>query len=111
MNQDEFKSKVEEYAHVKIIKPVIKNFNPGDHVRVTYEGKDLIFDKTFNPSLGFTILRLKDQVKLCRLNCGLSVVNQKIQFKLKKDVDNNNHWWSICNSCSAKRVISSKDLD
>lgn len=102
MEKNEFRKLVEQVAEIKDCKPSKSpNHRPaieyitevdedGEEYQVPVEIKD-------NPTLGFKLIKVKDQHKSCELGCGKIVTNQVIEKRLVSTPTK--HWRTRCRNC------------
>lgn len=102
MDKNELRKKLEQVAELKDRKPsrspnhrlaieyITEIDDEGEEYQIPVEIKD-------NPTLGYEIVRLKDQHKLCELGCGEITTNQVIE--LRHAVTPKKHWRTRCKTC------------
>lgn len=111
MDKNELKQRIQEVAIIKEKKPT----KSPTHNRLAKEvvievdddGEEYEVEReiTENPTLGFELVALKDQHRVCELGCGNIVSNQKIEKRLTHYPEP--HWRTRCVNCT--RYISPLD--
>ena len=101
MDKKKFKKFVEEVAVIKERKPVksptIRLDNDAyDYVRHGDEWVEVTAQE--NPTLGFSLVKLKDRNALCELGCGKIVTNQIVEKRLCFTPEA--HWRTRCANCA-----------
>jgi len=100
MKKELFKSFIEQVAEIKELTPkkdpnIRQSEELEDQVRVGDEWIPLT--NKSNPTLGFKVVKLKEQHRLCELGCGDIVSNQVIERRLAHTPQK--HWRTRCNNC------------
>jgi hypothetical protein len=107
MNKDEFRARLEQVAELKDRKP-IKSANHRAAIEYITEvdefGEEyqMPVEITDNPTLGFDLVKIKDQHRSCELGCGDIIPNQIIEQRYCETPLP--HWRTRCNTC--KRYVS-----
>jgi hypothetical protein len=102
MDKKEFRARLEQVAVLKDRKPIksashrsaIEYITEVDELGEEYQVPVVI---TENPTLGFELVRLKDQNRLCELGCEKTVPNQIIERRLVTTPVK--HWRTRCKTC------------
>jgi hypothetical protein len=108
MDKNELKQRIEQVAVIKDLSPkkdptIRLNDGVDECVRA---GDDWVeINSKYNPTLGFEFIKLKEQHRLCELNCGDIVSNQVIEKRLCTSPET--HWRTRCANC--KRYVSPED--
>ena len=102
MDKKEFRAKLEQVAELKDIKPArTANYRPAIEyiTEVDEDGEEyqVPVEVTENPTLGFDLVKLKDQHRVCELGCGEVVTNQVIERRLATTPKK--HWRTRCKNC------------
>ena len=98
-----FKEQLEQLAEIRDRKPVR---NSGQRPAIEYiteidefgEEYSVPVEIKHNDTLGFELVKLRDQHKICELGCGDVVTNQVIQKRLCSSPKP--HWRTRCDNCS-----------
>lgn len=102
MDKNELRQRLEQVAELKDRAPVrspnhrlaieyiTEIDDQGEEYQVPVEIKD-------NPTLGYELVRLKDQHRLCELGCGEITTNQVIE--IRRAVTPQKHWRTRCKTC------------
>ncbi|CAB4154445.1 hypothetical protein UFOVP647_2 [uncultured Caudovirales phage] len=101
MNQNEFKQRIKEIAEIKELKPATSpniRLDETDENDVRIGNQWTTINKEVNPTLGFKLLKLKDQYRACDLGCGEVIANQVIERRLTFSPQK--HWRTRCATCS-----------
>lgn len=99
MDPKEYRLRLEQLCELRDNKPAR---NAGERVNdesteVVIDGHKVVIDQKHNPTLGFDLVKLKSQYKICELGCGQIVENQKIERRLCQIPQR--HWRTRCSSC------------
>lgn len=107
MDKHELKQRIQEVAIIKELKPT----KSPQHNRLAKEivteldedGNEIEVERevTENPTLGFELVALKEQHRLCELGCGNVVSNQVIETRLLQMPEK--HWRTKCVNCGLHR--------
>jgi hypothetical protein len=107
----EIKEFIQQYAEVKILKPVSDpniRVDPDNEETVVYNGELIRLTANENPTLGFKFIKLKDKFGICEMGCGEVIVNQLIERRLvftpKK------HWRTRCATCNKYKSPDGKTI-
>jgi len=100
MNKHELKQRIAAVAEIKELKPVT-----AAHIRLDETHTNDVkvgnhwttITKDINPTLGFKLLKLKDQFRSCELACGEVIANQVIEKRLVFTPEK--HWRTRCATC------------
>lgn len=93
----EFLTSVAEVAEVKPTKnPSIRQSDDFDDL-VRFENNMINISFEDNPTLGFKLVKLKENIKPCELGCGDIVTDQKIEKRLS--ITPRPHWKTKCMNC------------
>lgn len=92
MKNDEFRAKIEEFAHTEDYKVADVNVRSKKQ-----EEQGEIFPPGENPTLGFRVKKLKNQNRLCEMGCNEIVDSQVIEYRL--GYSPKRHWKVRCNNC------------
>ena len=102
MDKKELKQWLEQVAEIKDRKPsksashrpaveyITEVDEEGEEYQVAVEVKD-------NPTLGYELVKVKDQHRLCELGCGEIVTNQVIELRHAQTPKS--HWRTRCKNC------------
>jgi len=102
MDPKELRQKLEQVAELKDRKPLRSaNHRPaieyitevdedGEEYQIPVEIKD-------NPTLGYELVKVKEQHRLCELGCGEVVTNQIIELRFVRTPQP--HWRTRCRNC------------
>ena len=103
MDKHILKEWIKTVAEIKDIKP---SRSP-QHTRLAVEiltevdelGEEhtIVREVTENPTLGFQLVKIKDQHKLCEIGCGDIVTNQVVEKRLCFNPEK--HWRTRCATC------------
>ena len=104
MDKNEFRARLEAVAVIKDKKPprspnsrpAIEYITEIDELGEEYQRAVEIKD---NPTLGFELIKLKEQHRLCELGCGDVVTNQVIERRHCESPKP--HWRTRCGACNA----------
>jgi hypothetical protein len=100
MDKHELKQKIAQVAEIKELKPVTAAHIRLDetHVNDVKVGDSwTTITKDVNPTLGFKLLKLKEQFRACELGCGEVIANQVIEKRLVFTPEK--HWRTRCATC------------
>ena len=102
MDKEQLRKRLEEVAVLKDNKPArTANYRPAIEyiTEVDEDGEEyqVPVQITENPTLGFELVKLKDQHKLCELGCGEIVTNQIIEKRF--GATPKSHWKTRCKNC------------
>jgi len=97
MENNELKQFVESVAEIKTITPKREGSVIGEPEIVIRNGKVIELGDDENPTLGFKLIKLKDQIKACELGCGQTVKNQIIEKRMAFHPEA--HWRTYCKQC------------
>lgn len=103
MDKQQFKQFVESVAEIKELKPTKtpsirqSDDDEASEVRIGHELVNINMD--VNPTLGFKLIRIKEQYRACDLGCGNQVANQVIEKKWHSYPKA--HWRTNCTNCRA----------
>jgi len=100
MDKKEFRDWLETVAVVKDLAPVKDpNIRSDDAAvdQVRFEDEWVTVTTKENPSLGFKMIKLKEQHRSCELGCGDIVPNQVIEQRFCSTPVA--HWRTRCNAC------------
>ena len=103
MDNNILKQWIESVAEIKELKPVKSTSHPRLAVEVFTEvdedGEEqtIVREVNENPTLGFKLVRLRDQHRLCEIGCGDIVTNQVIEKRLCFSPEK--HWRTRCATC------------
>jgi hypothetical protein len=102
MDKNEFRARLEEVAVLKDLKPArTANYRPAieyiTEVDELGEEYQVPVEITENKTLGFELVKVKDQHKLCELGCDKIVPNQVIERRLATTPKK--HWRTRCRNC------------
>lgn len=113
MDKKEFRERLEQVAVIKDLKPAKSaNYRPAIEyiTEVDEDGEEYQIPVVINENktLGFELVRLKDQVKLCELGCEKIVPNQIIERRLATTPKK--HWRTRCRNCDCFVAPDGKGL-
>lgn len=113
MDKKEFRTLLEQVAELKDIKPArTANYRPAIEyiTEVDEDGEEyqVPVEITENPTLGFQLIKLKDQHRLCELGCGEIVTNQIIERRYAQTPKK--HWRTRCKNCDCYLGPDGKDF-
>lgn len=99
MDKKKFDEFLEQVAEIRVNKPAR---NSGQRLNeevteVIIDGKLVVIDQQSNPTLGFDLVKLKDNNKLCEMGCGKIVSNQVIERRFCYTPSR--HWRTRCHNC------------
>jgi hypothetical protein len=102
MDKNELRQRLEQVAELKDIKPPRTcNYRPAIEyiTEVDEDGEEyqVPVEITENPTLGFQLVKLKDQHRVCELGCGDIVTNQVIEKRHGQTPKS--HWKTRCKNC------------
>jgi hypothetical protein len=102
MDKNELRQRLEQVAELKDIKPPrTANYRPAieyiTEVDELGEEYQVPVEITENPTLGFQLVKLKDQHRVCELGCGEIVTNQVIEKRYGQTPKS--HWKTRCKNC------------
>jgi hypothetical protein len=102
MNPKEFRQRLEELAVLKDRKPIKSpNYRPAIEyiTEVDEDGEEyqVPVQITENPTLGFDLIKVKEQHKVCELGCGEVVTDQIIEKR--HAMTPKPHWRTRCKNC------------
>jgi hypothetical protein len=100
MNKKEIRDFVQSVAEIKDLAPAKSptiRLDDTDQNLVRIHDQWHTLNQSSNPTLGFTLVKLKEQHRLCELACGEIVTDQVIEKKMY--FTPKNHWRTKCNNC------------
>ena len=102
MDKNKFKELLEQVAEVETVVPRFTksqvDLDEEDLAVVKTNGQWVKLDLDHNPTLGFKMIKLKDQLRPCALSCGDVVMNQVVEKRHYKHPEP--HWRTYCKACN-----------
>lgn len=99
MDRKQIKEFCELVGIVEELKPVTSpEFRPSEQTEmVKFKDQWIEVNREQNDTLGFKLIKLKDQYRLCELGCGEVIPNQIIEKKVHFTPQS--HWRTKCMAC------------
>ena len=111
MNKKEIRDFVQTVAEIKDLVPIKSPTIRLDdtHQNLVRQGDEWHhLDQTTNHTLGFTLVKLKDQLRSCDIGCGMIIANQVIERRLAFTPQK--HWRTRCQTCGKYRAPDGESL-
>lgn len=112
MDKNKFKEFLESVGEVKAIKPTktqsVRQSDEDEIEEVKYDGRMISIGFEDNPTLGFKLVKLKENIRACELGCGQIVADQKIEKRFATSPLP--HWKTRCGNCGFYLSPDGKEL-
>lgn len=111
MDKKEFRTRLAEYVEFEELVPKILREEAGQYDQtheLKIDGELIEIDRTFNPTLGIRLTKLKPRLESCELGCGKIIDRQVIERMYYQTPIP--HWRTKCRNCSKYQHPNGVDI-